>query len=347
MTPPDIRAFYAALGIQLPAWSTINASTHCFANPDAHRRGDHDPSCSVNLQHGAWNCHGCGAHGGAYDAAIATGQTPRFAMDLLIACGLAEPRASGRLAPSGRPKRAPQSSSLRPTPAPHIAAALGADERGIQLWAAMLHENSRLIHQLEASRGWARGVIRDLELGFDGARITIPIRSRYGALRGVLRYDPFGRPGPKMLAVPGSRLGLIPHPATEVSVRVILVEGPPDMVAARSWGLPAIAIPGTTAWQLPWAQLLGGRRVTVVMDCDAPGRRAADEVANALRVADVCAEVIDLWPGRHDGYDLTDRILERGRTRTSLPAASSIASLLRAVRPVEPNRPRARPASWR
>jgi DNA primase len=193
------------------------------------------------------------------------------------------------------------------------------------------------------SRGWTPGAIRDLELGFDGARITIPIRGRHGALRGVLRYDPFGRREPKMLAVPGTRLGLVPHPATEDSVRVILVEGPPDMVAARSCGLPAIAIPGTTAWQLSWAQLLGGRRVTVVMDCDAPGRRAADEVANALRVADVRAEVVDLSPDRHDGYDLTDHILERGRARTSSPAACSIASLLRRSGPSTPME-RGRPA---
>ena len=51
-----------------------------------------------------------------------------------------------------------------------------------------------------------------------------------------------------MLAVPGTRLGLIPHPAKETSDRILLVEGPPDMVAARS-GLPAIAIPGTNAWR--------------------------------------------------------------------------------------------------
>ena len=77
MTPPDIRAFYTALGIQIPGWSQVEAATRCFANPDAHRRGDRDPSCSVNLQHGAWNCHACGAQGGAFDAATARGYTDR------------------------------------------------------------------------------------------------------------------------------------------------------------------------------------------------------------------------------------------------------------------------------
>jgi hypothetical protein len=37
-----------------------------------------------------------------------------------------------------------------------------------------------------------------------------------------------------MLAALGSRMGLIPHPTGETSERILLVEGPPDMIAARS-----------------------------------------------------------------------------------------------------------------
>ncbi|MGZ4233802.1 MAG: toprim domain-containing protein [Solirubrobacteraceae bacterium] len=331
MTPPDIRAFYAALGIQLPAWSTREAPTRCFANPDAHRRGDHNPSCSVSLQHGAWNCHGCGAHGGAYDAALATGHTPRSAMELLTSFGLAQRRASdgrlslrttGRVGHTAAPAAAP----------PSVLSVLTADEDDVRLWVELLDAETRLIRRLMLERAWSYRAIRELDVGFDGTRITIPIRSAKHRLRGVLRYDPFGRRDPKMLAVPGTRLGLIPHPAAEVSERVIVVEGPPDMIAARSCGLPASAIPGTSAWQLSWAQLLEGRRVAVVMDCDAPGRGAADEIANALLVAAIHADVVDLWPDRHDGYDLTDRILERRRPRTVPRAAFTIASLLRPVR---------------
>ena len=69
----DIRGYYAALDIPLPDRAHANATVRCFANPDAHRRGDHNPSCSINLEHGAWNCHGCGATGGPYDAAIHQG----------------------------------------------------------------------------------------------------------------------------------------------------------------------------------------------------------------------------------------------------------------------------------
>jgi hypothetical protein len=46
----DIRGFYAALGIELPGWAQREASVRCFAAPDAHARGDRDPSCSVNVE---------------------------------------------------------------------------------------------------------------------------------------------------------------------------------------------------------------------------------------------------------------------------------------------------------
>ena len=72
----DIRGFYRALGVLLPEWATTEASVRCFADPGAHAREDRDPSCSVNGQTSAWHCWGCGASGGAYDAAIALGHTP-------------------------------------------------------------------------------------------------------------------------------------------------------------------------------------------------------------------------------------------------------------------------------
>ena len=51
----DVRGFYRALGIELPAWTLPEASVACFADPDAHAHGDRDPSCSVNVRraHGA------------------------------------------------------------------------------------------------------------------------------------------------------------------------------------------------------------------------------------------------------------------------------------------------------
>ena len=77
------------------------------------------------------------------------------------------------------------------------------------------------------------------------------------------------------------------------------------------------------------------------MDCDAPGRRAAEEIATSLSPAASAIELVDLWPDRHDGYDLTDRILERRRTRSRPTAPRTITSLLRPAASRQPNTPRA------
>jgi hypothetical protein len=219
-------------------------------------------------------------------------------MQLLTAHRLTEPHDAAHPTPnrSPTPPRDPRPSRATP-PSAHTRR-LAADERDVQSWAETLDDNSRLIRQLALKRGWSSRTIHDLNIGFDGTRITIPIRSGDGTLRGVLRYDPFGRRDPKMLAIPGTRLGLVPHPAREPADRIILVEGPPDMIAARSCRLPAIAIPGTTAWQPSWAELLAGRHVTIVMDCDPPGRRAAAQIATTLRTASIATELVDLWPDR-------------------------------------------------
>jgi hypothetical protein len=321
-----VRAFYAELGIELADGASREAPVRCFARPEAHSNGDHSPSCSVNLQSGAWNCHGCGAGGGPYDAALAAGRTPRQAMELLTVYGLVRPTGTGHRARAGTGKIATSAERAFTT-------SLGAQERDIERWAERLDSDCQLIRRLILERGWAPSALRTLGIGLQGSRITIPIRNTRGDLRGVLRYDPFGDREPKMLAIRGTRLGLVPHPAKELSDRVILVEGPPDMIAARSAGLPAIAVPGTSAWQPAWARLLADRRVTIVMDCDTPGRRAAREVAASLAGVACSVHIIDLCPGRADGYDLTDRILERRRTRQRPGVPRSVASLLNPAQP--------------
>lgn len=92
---------------------------------------------------------------------------------------------------------------------------------------------------------WSRATLLELGCGGERGRVLIPIRNQDGGLRGVLRYAPTHERAPKMLAARGTRLGLIPHPAAEPSEWVVLV-GPPDMISARSRGLPASPSPAMT-----------------------------------------------------------------------------------------------------
>ncbi len=321
----DVRGFYQRLGIQLPDSSSTNVSVRCFADPNAHRREDRDPSCSVNTINGAWKCHGCGACGGAFDAALKNGHDPRSAIELMIAYRLTEPRTRLRTA---RELDAPSRSPATPPRAHHDPLArspLQVTDQDIARWQSALSRRPSLLARLAAERGWRYQTMRTLELGADRGRITIPVRNASGVLRGLLRYQPDHTAQPKMLAAPGSRHGLVPHPAVEKSRRVLLVEGPPDMIAARSCGLPAIAVPGDHAWRSTWGRLLTGRHITIAMDADEAGRMAAERIGHDLaEVADL--QVIDLAPGRDDGYDLTDWLLERSSLAVDLVNAELGAS---------------------
>ena len=304
----DVRGFYRALGIELPAWALQEASVACFADPDAHAHGDRDPSCSVNVETGAWRCWGCGAKGGAFDAALARGLDSRQAFELKIAYGLAE-RDPERPARSGTPAA---QTATRSTPR-HVAPPAGA-----RRWSRTSSSSPRRtpgwrvwswpprVLRDEHRRVWSRATLLELGCGWERGRVLVPIRDQDGGLRGLLRYAPTHDHAPKMLAARGTRLGLIPHPAAEPSTWVVLVEGPPDMISARSRGLPAIAVPGDDAWEREWAQLLVGRHVSVVLDCDRAGRDAAVRIADDLKAAGVRGSIIDLARDRQDGYDLTD-----------------------------------------
>jgi len=330
----DIRGYYQQLGIQVPQQARVEASLRCFADPAAHRREDRDASCSVNLLSGAWNCHACGARGGAYDAALAKGHTPRSAIDLMIAHGLIERRARIRTArellrdPAGsRIVRAHARGPAPPGEDPVSRIALQVSERDISRWQATLSRRPCRLARLTAERGWRYETIRALELGHDYGRITIPIRDARGELQGLLRYQPKPTGRPKMLFALGSRVGLIPHPAAEASERILLVEGPPDMIAARSRGLPAIAVPGDHAWRSTWGDLLARRHVTIVMDADTQGRAAARRISANL-ANHAYPRIVELAPLRDDGYDLTDWLLDHSE-HVDVDALATSASIHR------------------
>jgi hypothetical protein len=341
-TEGDVRGFYAALGIELPTWASSSAAVRCFVAPEEHTNADRTPSLSVNLISGRFRCYGCGAWGGPYDAALEVGHSPRSAMELLIAYGLAEPRRGEwrpdeQRTPIARPHPAP-------SPAPPATRRLmirdeEVGEADVERWARALAERPALIARVCRARGWRYPAMRELEVGIevsvqDGAarlgRLTIPIRDAQGELRGVLRYRlPWRTFGAKVLSATGTRLGPVPHPARELSAHVLLVEGPADALAARSHGLPAIAVPGTDAWHADWAKLFAGRQVTVVMDADEPGRKAARRIQADL-LGHAHAVVLDLAPERCDGYDLSDLLRERQRGGRAHPEPAAVSAGLAA-----------------
>jgi hypothetical protein len=235
----------------------------------------------------------------------------------MIAFGLTERRPDGPRRSAGPLVARPETSrpmAHRSAPA-RAPTPLGITADDVKAWSERLQRSAALLERLERQRGWNRRTLIDLEIGFDGERVTVPIwrqssddgaQHRPAVLQGVLRLRVDHAQRPKVIAVPGTRLGLTPPPAWTRERRVVLVEGPSDMLAARSAGVPAFAVPGATSWRPEWARELDGREVAIVMDCDRASRHAAARIAADLERRGITAGIIDLAPARQDGYDLSD-----------------------------------------
>jgi len=221
----DVRGFYQALGIELPGWARREASVACFSAPDAHAHGDRDPSCSVNVETGAWHCWGCGAKGGAFDAALARGLDARQAFELKIAYGLAE-RDPERPRPSRRvPAARGADQRLAGQVAPRARPSLAMDERQLREASARLACLLWPPHVLrgEQRRVWSRAALLELGCGWERGRVLIPHRQpgRRAARRAALR--PHARSCAEDAGRSGTQLGLIPHPTAEPSEWIVLV----------------------------------------------------------------------------------------------------------------------------
>jgi hypothetical protein len=250
----DVRGFYRALAIELPAWGLQEASVACFADPHAHAHGDRDPSCSVNVETGAWRCWGCGAKGGAFDAALARGLDSGQAFELKIAYGLAE-RDPERPARSGTSAaRTAARSTPRHVAPPSRRATVVVDEQQLAEAHARL---ARLVWpprvlRDEQRRVWSRARLLELGCGWERGRVLFPIRDQAGGLRGVLRYAPTHDHAPKMLAARGTRLGLIPPPPRRRAVHV-------GCAGRGAAGHDQRAVAGAARGCGAWRSRLGGR----------------------------------------------------------------------------------------
>jgi hypothetical protein len=301
--PSDVVGFYAALGVDLPPApaGTADVAVACFVNPSEHRHDDRAKSASVSVTKGCYRCHGCGAHGGAYDAAVALGKTPADAMNLLRDFGALD---DDRPAPARAPVKPAMS------------------EAQASAWSKALLGSSAQVKRLGELRGWSSEAIERLGVGVDrdysnpqgGGPITFPARDEAGVLTGCIHYapDPAKRNGGSKSIAKGPRQ-LYPRPESIEGDTAWIVEGEPDAVAAHSIGLPAVGVPGVESWKDHWAARFGRfQRVIVCVHDDAPGEKLAGRLGQALAAVVKIGRVNlgSLADERGQGYDLTDACLE-------------------------------------
>jgi len=173
---------------------------------------------------------------------------------------------------------------------------------------------SRPMLAMLLERGIPLSIIDDFELGFDGQRITIPIRDRDGQLVNVRRYKKTRTGQTKMLNTSGfgspTRLAFLPT-EPDLSDWIVVGGGEWDALSAIAFGFQAVCgTNGEGALPIPEdLELLAGARVAIALDNDGPGRASAQKWRAALK--SIAEEVVVMTlPG--EGTDLNDWIRECG-----------------------------------
>lgn len=179
-------------------------------------------------------------------------------------------------------------------------------------------EGLELYEYLTDERGFTPKTIAKFQLGAvldplegDGGyvgRIAFPYFTTSGPVAMRYRIGP-GQQGPKFLQPAGSHTTMYNVLATvEHSRTIIVCEGEPDTISAAQCGLPAVGIPGASAWKPHYRAVLAGFDKTIIVadnDDGGAGAAFAEKIANA----GVPSPVIMTWP---QGHDLNSFMLEHG-----------------------------------
>ena len=203
--------------------------------------------------------------------------------------------------------------------------------------------------EIRDGRGWSAKALEMLCVGWDGSRLTLPVRDAKGKLHDVLRYDPWTK-ARKILA--GRGKSRLPWPAPEyLQAEVLfLVEGEGTAISMFSVGLTAVALPGSVSrpttsierpgswqgagWHRRWAERFARfRHVVLLPDSDAPGRALMRAASYDLeRIDGVNTHVIDLAPKANDGADIADYLLKKAWDGPSRKVARNLVRTLVAER---------------
>lgn len=224
------------------------------------------------------------------------------------------------------------------TPAPKAKPKRNA--RGMAIEAEMAAERlqgeDEVLSRLRTARGWAAPALYRLRVGWDGERLTIPVKDREGKPHDVLRYDPFGRGKFKMLA--GQGKSRMPWPSPEGQKPkpgwpFVLVEGEGTAIAMASLGIAATALPGAVSrptgdighpgafkgpgWHPSWSRRVSGDhgRVLLIPDCDDSGHTLMRTVQYDLERSGVRIVYLDLKLAKGEDVGDVVQIARTGQVR--------------------------------
>lgn len=283
------------------------------------------PSASINADKGEWNCLKSTTddpHGGSI------GELFRRLKSEKSMNSLPKPLEKRVLTSLARPKLPPEMDNA---------------EVATTDWFAMLRSKrfATRLEYLTTERGLTLKTLDKFQVGYDGERYAVPIRSGVdGPVRNVKKYRRNGNPkwmsttghgSPSMVAFTGL--------LAENTLPVIVCAGEFDaMLTNQKAGAYAVAVTATGGEGVvpPELSMFANREVFVGYDCDDAGRAGADKLATALRKVGAVVHLLDLTQlglpfTESHGADFTDYWMKYNGTPEKLLEAMDRARAQSAI----------------
>ncbi len=240
--------------------------------------GDSTPSLSVNFDTGLWQCFGCGIKGNF--------ETFKKVFKTSIA------------------KQFNKSESIETE----------ISDRVINNFHENLLNNDFVLEYSKINRCWVEEVIKRYKIGWNGYRITIPIRDKHGNYVNIRLYDMLHKynPSEKVKSFKHNTGGICLWPENLLNEHeLLLVEGEPDALLGLSLNLNTITFTTGAAAAAKnvalFAKHFKGKKLYVVYDGDKAGYSASRIISDKLcGIADVYNITLP------NNKDFTDYIKDQG-----------------------------------
>lgn len=300
----DVAAFMRAQGVELGA--KVSGREVRFLCPF---HGDTEPSANVNMTNGLWHCKACGASGGPIDFVMKS-------QNVDYKAALTEVGRLAGMEPPSLARRVNGAAEL----APATVTKGKLTEANVKAWHEAALRNADLMRWFTEHRGFTGDTIAARQLGWDGSRVTIPVRDAAGKLVNVRRYlrNATKEQGKMLPLVPGEAATQLYPLVDPLPPEVYLVEGEWDAMLMHQEGLTQTltVTAGTGIWK-PWmTPLFENRMVTILPDNDDAGRTGAAKLAAIL--ANVATVFICQIPNLPAKGDVTDFFVEQQRSADEL-----------------------------
>jgi hypothetical protein len=159
------------------------------------------------------------------------------------------------------------------------------------------------------TKSWSKQACWDCEVGWDGEWFTLPVANGRKKLANTKLYKPGGIPKSKWRVEGINGNWLFPRIAWN-DQRLILVEGEPDAITLRSLHFNGCSGTHGSSKPVPDGRWYIGKTVYVLMDADRAGREATKRAADILRggAREVIVCELPQWEGMGDHADVSDYV---------------------------------------